>query len=70
MAGHQGDSATDRLALYLEPKRDIRPWLDGGSARRNATWVAGTGVHAGVDDYRGAVRDTRLAVGDLAAMSS
>ena len=58
------------LALYLEPKRDIRPWLDGGSARRNATWVAGTGVHAGVDDYRGAVRDTRLAVGDLAAMSS
>ena len=29
------------LALYLEPKRDIKPWLDGGSARRNATWVAG-----------------------------
>ena len=58
------------LALYLDPKRDIQPWLGGGGARRSAAWVAGPGVHAGVDDYRGAVRDTRLAVGDLAAMSS
>ena len=58
------------LALYLDLKRDIRPWLDGGSARRSAIWVAGTGVHAGVDDYRGAVRDTRLAVSDLAGGNS
>lgn len=59
-----------RLALALSGNADddlaVDKWKAGGSARRNTLSVVNKGVHQGVSDYKGAVNDARLAVGDLA----
>lgn len=59
-----------RLALALSGDADddlaVDKWKAGGSARRNTLSVVNKGVHQGVSDYRAAVNDARLAVGDLA----
>lgn len=59
-----------RLALALSGDADddlaVDKWKAGGSARRNTLFVVNKGVHQGVLDYKAAVNDARLAVGDLA----
>ncbi|OBG82604.1 recombinase RecF [Mycobacterium sp. E802] len=61
-----------RIALAVNPedKAAVDRWLSGGSARREALWVAASGAHKGVADYKDAVNSTRLAVGDLAKLAS
>jgi energy-coupling factor transporter ATP-binding protein EcfA2 len=58
-----------RLALALAANADddlaVEKWKAGGRARRDTLSVVNKGVHQGVSDYRGAVNDARLAVGDL-----
>jgi hypothetical protein len=44
--------------------------LDGGSARRATMAVATKGIHAGIRDYREAVKQARLAVEDLGRLAS
>lgn len=58
------------LAVNPEDKAAVDKWLSSGSARRAALWVAASGVHKGVTDYRDAVNSTRLAVGDLEKLVS
>jgi len=47
----------------------VEGWLGNWSARKTALWVATKGMHAGVDDYSGAVKATRTAVDDLAKIA-
>lgn len=58
-----------RLALALGGNADddlaVDKWKSGGRARRETLSVVNKGVHQGVSDYKGAVNDARLAVGDL-----
>ncbi|OBK22390.1 ATP-binding protein [Mycobacterium asiaticum] len=58
-----------RLALALAGNADdqlaVDKWKSGGRARRETLVVVNKGVHQGVSDYKGAVNDARLAVGDL-----
>jgi energy-coupling factor transporter ATP-binding protein EcfA2 len=58
-----------RLALALSGNADddlaVDKWKAGGRARRDTLSVVNKGVHQGVSDYKGAVNDARLAVGDL-----
>ncbi|MHC9296587.1 AAA family ATPase [Mycobacterium sp. LTG2003] len=58
------------LAVNPEDKAAVDKWLSGGSARREALWIAASGAHKGVADYRDAVNSTRLAVGDLVKLVS
>ncbi|TDK99185.1 recombinase RecF [Mycobacterium paragordonae] len=59
-----------RLALALAGSADdqvaVDKWKSGGKARRDTLTVVNKGIHQGVSDYKGAVNDARLAVGDLA----
>jgi hypothetical protein len=59
-----------RLALALAGNADdvlvVDKWRAGGRARKDTLSVVNKGVHQGVSDYKGAVNDARLAVGDLA----
>lgn len=59
-----------RLALALGGNADddlaVDKWKASGRARRDTLSVVNKGVHQGVSDYKGAVNDARLAVGDLA----
>lgn len=59
-----------RLALALTGNVDddlaVDKWKAGGPARKATLLVVNKGVHQGVSDYRNAVNDARLAVGDLA----
>lgn len=59
-----------RLALALAGNADdpaaVDKWKAGGRARRDTLTVVNKGVHQGVSDYKAAVNDARLAVGDLA----
>ncbi|MGV0579199.1 AAA family ATPase [Mycolicibacterium elephantis] len=68
------DATTTRLrvALAVDPLNDsaIDKWLSGGSARRAAMMVATKGAHAGVQDYKEAVKQARLATGDLRKLVS
>lgn len=61
-----------RIGLAVNPDDDtaVEMWLHGGSARRDALRTAAKGAHAGVSDYRDAVRSTRLAVGDLSGLTA
>lgn len=58
-----------RLALALAGNADddlaVDKWKAGGRARRDTLVVVNKAVHQGVSDYKGAVSDARLAVGDL-----
>ncbi len=58
-----------RLALALAGNADddlaVDRWKAGGRARRDTLSVVNKGVHQGVSDYKGAVNDARLVVGDL-----
>ena len=70
---HAWDNAAKtakRLALALAGNADddlaVDKWKAGGRARRDTLSVVNKGVHQGVSDYKGAVNDARLAVGDLA----
>lgn len=62
-----------RLALALSGDADddlaVDKWKSGGRARRDTLSVVNKGVHQGVSDYKGAVNDARLAVGDLARVA-
>lgn len=67
------DNATKtarRLALALAGDADdqvaVDKWKAGGRARRDTLTVVNKGIHQGVSDYKAAVNDARLAVGDLA----
>ncbi|KKW65691.1 recombinase RecF [Mycolicibacterium elephantis] len=68
------DATTTRLrvALAVDHLNDsaIDKWLSGGSARRAAMMVATKGAHAGVQDYKEAVKQARLATGDLRKLVS
>ncbi|BBY44165.1 AAA family ATPase [Mycolicibacterium celeriflavum] len=68
-----GNATTTRLrvALAVDPLNDnaIEKWLSSGSARRAAMLVATKGAHTGVQDYKEAVKQTRLATGDLRKLS-
>lgn len=59
-----------RLALALAGDADdqvaVDKWKAGGRARRDTLTVVNRGIHQGVSDYKAAVNDARLAVGDLA----
>jgi len=68
----QATTTRQRVGLAVDPVNDakIDTWLGGGSARRAALMVATKGTHAGVEDYREAVKHTRLAVGDLGKLAS
>jgi ABC-type hemin transport system ATPase subunit len=61
---------TKRLALALAGNADdpaaVDKWKAGGRARRDTLSVVNKGIHQGVSDYKAAVNDARLAVGDLA----
>ncbi|WP_232002987.1 hypothetical protein [Mycobacterium sp. 1245801.1] len=63
-----------RLALALSGDADddlaVDKWKSGGRARRDTLSVANRGVHQGVLDYKGAVNDARLAVGDLVRVAA
>jgi ABC-type lipoprotein export system ATPase subunit len=66
------DNATKtakRLALALSGNADddlaVDKWKAGGRARRDTLSVVNKGVHQGVSNYKDAVNDARLAVGDL-----
>nr|WP_234712784.1 AAA family ATPase [Mycolicibacterium komanii] len=69
-----GNATTTRLrvALAVDPMNDnaIEKWLSGGAARRAAMMVATKGAHTGVKEYSEAVKQTRLATGDLRKLSS
>lgn len=56
-----------RLALAVDPADEsaIEKWLAGGAARRAALAVATKGAHTGLHDFVEAVKQTRLATGDL-----
>ncbi|WP_407687368.1 AAA family ATPase [Mycobacterium sp. HUMS_1102779] len=58
-----------RLALALsgnaEDDAAVNKWKAGGFERKRTLSVVNKGVHAGVWDYKGAVNDARLVVGDL-----
>ncbi|MEB3982518.1 AAA family ATPase [Mycobacterium sp. 663a-19] len=68
-AWEDASKTTKRLALALAGSADddlaVDKWKAGGSARRDTLVVVNKGVHQGVSDYKGAVNDARLAVGDL-----
>lgn len=70
-AWEEANKTAKRLALALAGDADdpvaVDKWKAGGSARRNTLTVVNKGVHQGVSDYKGAVNDARLAIGDLAA---
>jgi ABC-type hemin transport system ATPase subunit len=68
----QATTTRQRLALAVDPGNDakIDTWLGGGAARRAALLVATKGAHAGLQDYTEAVKQTRLAVGDLSKLAS
>lgn len=59
-----------RLALALAGNANddlaVDKWKSGGRARRDTLSVVNKGVHQGVSDYKVAVNDARLAIGDLA----
>jgi energy-coupling factor transporter ATP-binding protein EcfA2 len=59
-----------RLALALAGNADdpaaVDKWKAGGRARADTLSVVNKGIHQGVADYKAAVNDARLAVGDLA----
>ena len=59
-----------RLALALAVNADdavaVDKWKAGGRARRDTLTVVNKGIHQGVSDYKSAVNDARLAIGDLA----
>ena len=59
------------LAVALNPDDDaaVEKWRTGGRARRDTLTVVNKGLHTGVSDYRSAVNDARLAVGDLSALA-
>jgi energy-coupling factor transporter ATP-binding protein EcfA2 len=63
-----------RLALALSGNADddlaVDKWKAGGRARRDTLFVVNKGVHQGVSDYKGAVNDARLAVGDLTRVAA
>ncbi|AKS35851.1 AAA family ATPase [Mycolicibacterium goodii] len=61
-----------RLGLAVDPDNDaaVDRWLSGGSARRQALKTATAGAHNGITNYREVVHATRLAVADLAKLSS
>lgn len=63
-----------RLALALAGNADddaaVDRWKAGGAARKRTLSVVNTGAHEGVSDYKGAVNDARLAVGDLVGGTS
>lgn len=63
-----------RLALALAGDADdqvaVDKWKAGGRARRDTLTVANKGIHQGVTEYKAAVNDARLAVGDLAGASA
>jgi DNA repair exonuclease SbcCD ATPase subunit len=65
-------STRKRLGLAVNADDDaaVEKWLSGGSARRAALKAAAKGAHSGLTDYREAVKSTRLAVGDLAKLTS
>ncbi|MES3664439.1 MULTISPECIES: AAA family ATPase [Mycobacterium] len=73
-AWEKATKATKRLALALSGDADddvaVDKWKSGGRARRDTLSVVNRGVHQGVSDYRGAVKDARLAVGDLARVAA
>lgn len=56
------------LALSLDAENDaaVAKWLAGGGARKRTMTVVNKGTHQGVSNYKDAVNDARLAVGDLA----
>lgn len=59
-----------RIGLAVDPTNPdaVGRWLAGGSARGHALKVAAKGGHHDMDDFREAVKSTRLAVGDLARL--
>ncbi|MDH6197999.1 DNA repair exonuclease SbcCD ATPase subunit [Mycobacterium frederiksbergense] len=71
-AWEKARSTKKRLGLAVDSDNEaaVDKWLSGGAARRQALWTAAKGVHEGVDDYREAVKATRLAVGDLVKLAS
>lgn len=62
-----------RLALAVGANQDddaaVEKWRSGGRARRDTLTVATKGLHTGVTDYKFAVNDARLAVGDLSSLA-
>ncbi|EHB56117.1 SMC domain protein [Mycolicibacterium rhodesiae JS60] len=60
-----------RVTIAVDANDDsaIEKWIGGGSARKAAMLVATKGIHAGVHDFRAAVKATRQAVDDLRAMA-
>ncbi|GFG63820.1 hypothetical protein MKUB_13100 [Mycobacterium kubicae] len=68
------DATTTRqraaLAVDATNKAAIDKWLDGGLARRATMAVATKGIHAGIRDYREAVKQARLAVEDLGRLAT
>lgn len=68
-AWEDATKTTKRLALALSGNADdpvaVDKWKAGGRARRDTLSVVNKGIHQGVSDYKGAVNDARLAVGDL-----
>jgi ABC-type lipoprotein export system ATPase subunit len=71
-AWEKATSTRKRLGLAVNADDDaaVEKWLSGGSARRAALKAAAKGAHSGLTDYREAVKSTRLAVGDLAKLTS
>jgi len=68
----EATTTRQRVALAVDPTNNaaIDKWLDGGSARRATMAVATKGIHAGIRDYREAVKQARLAVEDLGRLIS
>jgi ABC-type lipoprotein export system ATPase subunit len=68
----QATTTRQRVALAVDPVNDatIDKWLAGGTARRAAMSVATKGAHTGLQDYLEAVKQTRLATGDLSKLAS
>jgi DNA repair exonuclease SbcCD ATPase subunit len=69
-AWEKATKTAKRLALALTGNADddlaVDKWKAGGRARRDTLTVVNKGVHQGVSDYKEAVNDARLAIGDLA----
>jgi len=61
-----------RVALAVDPADStaIEKWVSGGAARRAAMAVATKGAHTSVQDYVEAVKQSRLATGDLRKLAS
>jgi hypothetical protein len=69
------DAATTtrrRVALAVDPNDEttIEKWLAGGAARRATMQVTTKGAHTGIQDYREAVKQTRLTTGDLSKLAT